>query len=48
MLYGNVISNPMDQQSLNAMVDYWISPNAVKKDFELPKGITVLIISLFY
>jgi hypothetical protein len=23
-----------DQQAVSALVDYWLSPNAVKKDFE--------------
>ncbi|XP_074662754.1 uncharacterized protein LOC141915202 [Tubulanus polymorphus] len=37
MLYGNSISDVYDQLSLGAMVDYWISPTAVKKEFELAK-----------
>lgn len=31
------MTDPLDQLTLSAMVDYWISPNAVKKDFEIPK-----------
>ena len=32
------MSDAYDQQALNAMVDYWVSPLAVKKDFELSRG----------
>ena len=37
MIYGKYITDPADQQVLTSMIDYWISPNAVKRDFELPK-----------
>lgn len=32
------MSDSYDQQALSAMVDYWVSPLAVKKDFELSRG----------
>jgi len=38
IIYGGHISNSYDQQTLNAVVDYWASPLAVKKDFELSRG----------
>ena len=38
MVYGKAIRDEFDQQSLNAMVDYWISPAAVKKEFEASRG----------
>jgi len=38
IIYGGHISNSYDQQTLNAIVDYWASPLAVKKDFELSRG----------
>ncbi|XP_028415382.1 dynein heavy chain 8, axonemal-like isoform X2 [Dendronephthya gigantea] len=34
VVYGKIIRDEFDQQSLNAIVDYWISPAAVKKEFE--------------
>ncbi|GFN75495.1 dynein beta chain, ciliary [Plakobranchus ocellatus] len=37
IVYGTYITDPYDQQSLCAMVDYWCSPNAVKKDFEVAR-----------
>jgi dynein heavy chain len=37
LVYGSFLSDSLDQLSLTAMVDYWISPNAVKRDFELPR-----------
>jgi len=37
VVYGKYVSCSQDQQILGALVDYWISPFAVKKDFELPK-----------
>lgn len=38
LIYGGYVSDSYDQQALNAMVDYWVSPLAVKKDFELSRG----------
>lgn len=38
VVYGKYVSSSQDQQILSAMIDYWISPFAVKKDFELPKS----------
>ncbi|XP_067674368.1 uncharacterized protein [Haliotis asinina] len=37
VVYGNHITDSFDQQSLSAMVDYWVSPTAVKKDFEVAR-----------
>ncbi|XP_035829673.1 dynein heavy chain 5, axonemal isoform X2 [Aplysia californica] len=37
VMYGTHITDPYDQQSLSAIVDYWCSPNAVKKDFEVAR-----------
>lgn len=37
MIYGNYVTDPTDQQTLASMVDYWISPLTIKKDFEIPK-----------
>ena len=37
LVYGSYVTDPCDQLALGAMVDYWISPNAVKKDFELAR-----------
>ena len=41
VVYGKAISNEFDRQSLSAMVDYWISPAAVKKEFEASRGIYI-------
>ena len=46
-MYGKGIRDEFDQQSLSAMVDYWISPAAVKKEFEASRGIKVLFLVLF-
>ena len=37
VIYGSYVTDNLDQQTLSAVVDYWISPNACKKDFEIPK-----------
>ncbi|XP_023932050.1 dynein heavy chain 8, axonemal-like [Lingula anatina] len=37
VIYGSYVSDPYDQQTLSAIIDYWISPNATKKDFELAR-----------
>lgn len=34
IIYGSHITDNYDQQAVSALVDYWLSPNAVKKDFE--------------
>ena len=36
--YGTFVADPQDQQSLTAMIEYFISPNAVKRDFEFTKS----------
>ncbi|ESO89151.1 hypothetical protein LOTGIDRAFT_229063 [Lottia gigantea] len=37
VLYGSHITDSYDQQSLCAIVDYWLSPQAIKKDFEVAR-----------
>ncbi|XP_052807484.1 dynein axonemal heavy chain 5-like isoform X7 [Mya arenaria] len=37
VIYGSYSTDVNDQQSLSAMIDYWVSPNAVKKDFEVAR-----------
>ncbi|XP_076466964.1 uncharacterized protein LOC143298129 [Babylonia areolata] len=37
VVYGSYITDPGDQQSLSAMVDYWMSPTAIKKEFEVAR-----------
>jgi len=37
-VYGSCISDDFDRQGLSALVDYWISPAAVKKEFEAAKS----------
>ncbi|XP_068697910.1 dynein axonemal heavy chain 8-like [Montipora foliosa] len=34
VIYGRSMSDEFDRQGLSAMVDYWISPAAVKREFE--------------
>ena len=37
IIYGNNVTDPVDQNCLSAMVDYWISTNSTRKEFEMPK-----------
>jgi len=37
VIYGSYSTDVNDQQSLGAMIDYWVSPTAVKKDFEVAR-----------
>lgn len=37
VVYGSYVTDPGDQQSLSAMVDYWVSPTAIKKEFEVAR-----------
>ncbi|KAK3735811.1 hypothetical protein QZH41_019912, partial [Actinostola sp. cb2023] len=37
VVYGSCVSDDFDRQGLSAMIDYWISPAAVKKEFEAAK-----------
>ncbi|KAI8520697.1 hypothetical protein Bbelb_004510 [Branchiostoma belcheri] len=37
VIYGSYVSDEYDQQTLSAMVDYWMGPNAMKKEFEVPR-----------
>lgn len=36
-LFGRVVGHSLDLAAISSMVDYWISPNATKKDFEPPR-----------
>lgn len=36
-VYGRNMSDEFDRQGLSAMIDYWISPAAVKREFEAAK-----------
>ena len=38
VIYGKTMSDEFDRQGLSAMVDYWISPAAVKREFEATKS----------
>ncbi|XP_066278010.1 uncharacterized protein [Branchiostoma lanceolatum] len=37
VIYGSYVSDEYDQLTLSAMVDYWMGPNAMKKEFEVPR-----------
>ena len=37
VVYGSYSTDMYDMQSLSAMVDYWASQTAVKKDFEVAR-----------
>ena len=37
VIYGSYSTDMYDMQSLSAMVDYWASQTAVKKDFEVAR-----------
>lgn len=43
-MYGKGLSDEFDRQSLSAMVDYWISPAAVKKEFEASRSKTASLL----
>ena len=47
IIYGNYIMDPVDQACMAAMIDYWISPNAIKKEFEVSKGKFILYTLIF-
>ena len=38
VVYGKSMSDEFDRQGLSAMIDYWISPAAVKREFEATKS----------
>lgn len=38
VVYGRSTSDEFDRQGLSAMIDYWISPAAVKREFEATKS----------
>lgn len=38
VIYGRSMSDEFDRQGLGAMIDYWISPAAVKREFEATKS----------
>ncbi len=37
VVYGSYVTDCFDQQSLSAMVDYWMWSTSVKKEFEVPR-----------
>ncbi|OWF37572.1 Dynein heavy chain 5, axonemal [Mizuhopecten yessoensis] len=37
IIYGSYITDDYDRNSMSSVVDYWISPNAIKKDFDVAK-----------
>ncbi|XP_071504103.1 dynein axonemal heavy chain 5-like [Diadema antillarum] len=37
IIYGSYINDEYDRNNLSAMVDYWIGPNATKREFEATK-----------
>ncbi|XP_041462850.1 dynein heavy chain 8, axonemal-like [Lytechinus variegatus] len=37
IIYGSYINDDYDRTNLSAMVDYWIGPNATKREFEATK-----------
>ncbi|XP_048577711.1 dynein axonemal heavy chain 8 isoform X3 [Nematostella vectensis] len=37
VVYGSCVSDDFDRQGLSAIIDYWVSPAAVKKEFEAAK-----------
>lgn len=38
VVYGSSIREEFDRQAVSAMIDYWISPAAVKREFEAAKS----------
>ena len=34
IVYGSYVKNASDQTNMSSVVDYWVGPNAVKKEFE--------------
>ncbi len=38
IIYGSHITNASDQINLSSVVDYWVGPNAVKREFEATKS----------
>ena len=52
MIYGSNIIGEHDRLAINSIVDFWLTSNATKKEFEFPKCICVYngnceIIALF-
>ncbi|XP_041355189.1 dynein gamma chain, flagellar outer arm-like isoform X3 [Gigantopelta aegis] len=39
LVYGRYVTDSFDRQCLSALVDYWISPTAIKKDFEVARSV---------
>lgn len=38
VVYGSSVSDEFDRQALSSIIDYWISPAAVKREFEAAKS----------
>ena len=38
MIYGREITNASDSAALNAVIEYWISSIAARRDFEICRG----------
>lgn len=38
MVYGREVTNPVDLNALNALIEFWISLNATRKDFEITRA----------
>lgn len=46
IIYGSYINDDYDRTNLSAMVDYWIGPNATKREFEATKCTSFYLILL--
>lgn len=47
VVYGRGVSDEFDRQGLSAMIDYWISPAAVKREFEASKSMCFCFCLIF-
>ena len=48
VVYGRGVSDEFDRQGLSAMIDYWISPAAVKREFEASKSMCFCLIFILF
>ena len=46
MVYGREVVTKVDMLALTAMVDYWFSATATRKDFELARGRVITTIEI--
>ncbi len=46
VLLSNYVTDPVDRHNLSSMLDYWLSYNAIRKDFEIPRCKTVPFLPL--